>query len=269
MKRSIEFFVTCPFLHFTRTFTTKLVVTFHTNLLHIFGGLNQRSQHFEQNRQFDQPRNFQFNYPHNQTRPLNNQFQRNQNYSSNNFRHERADSDSSFDFSDIESVASHRRLSSPAAIPMYSDLHRRRSASLYGGSVSPREEMLRAQMMGGGLHGSLYDYPMMGGSLYGPPMSRYGGAGGMYGGLGMGCRPSSVMGMSGMGYGMGGMRSGMGYGGMGYGGMGYGGMGYGGMGYGGMGYGGYGRPFRTGGLVESRSPHMCRAKSWSAHARLF
>ncbi|KAH9819661.1 hypothetical protein DFH28DRAFT_886188 [Melampsora americana] len=152
---------------------------------------------------------------------------------------------------------------------MYPDLHHRRSVpSLYGGSVSPREEILRAQMMRGGMNGSLYNYPMAGGSLYGPPMSRYGGTGGMYGGLGM-CRPSSVMGMGGMGYGMGGMRTGMGYGAMGYGGMGMGGMGYGGLGMGVMGYGGYVRPYRTSGLVESRSPHLCRAKSWSAHARLF
>ncbi|EGG10080.1 uncharacterized protein MELLADRAFT_94420 [Melampsora larici-populina 98AG31] len=134
---------------------------------------------------------------------------------------------------------------------MYSDLHHRRSASLYAGSVSPREEMLRAQMMGGHF-GPRYDYPMMGGPLFRSPMSRYAGAGGMYD-LGMGCRPSSVMGMGYMGYGMG---------------YGMGGM-HPGMGYGGMNYMGYGRPFRTGGLVESRSPHMCRAKSWSAHARLF
>ncbi|EHS62761.1 hypothetical protein PGTUg99_032604 [Puccinia graminis f. sp. tritici] len=125
-------------------------------------------------------------------------------------------------------------------------------------SSSPREQMLRAQMMRGDLYAM---DPMMGrmglGAGYG---SMYGGMGGygvgpsMYGpgsvyGAGMMTRPRPMMGMGPVG--MGGMGMGMGMGGMG------------------MGMGMYGRPYRMSGLVETPSPHLTRAKSWSAYGRMF
>ncbi|PLW12320.1 hypothetical protein PCANC_18322 [Puccinia coronata f. sp. avenae] len=125
--------------------------------------------------------------------------------------------------------------------------------SMYGMGMmgaSPREQMMRAQMM----RGDLYSMD--------PMMSRMGmgsGYGGMYGGMGgygM-CGPGSIygggmMGRSMMGMGpMGGMGMGMGM--------------YGGGMYGGM----YGRPYRMSGLVETPSPHLTRAKTWSAYGRLY
>ncbi|CAH7681935.1 expressed protein [Phakopsora pachyrhizi] len=184
---------------------------------------------------------------------------------------------------DVESLESHIRHGSVVDGNMYGNGY-----GMGMMSSSPREHMMRAQMMrAGGGPGGLYSMDM-GGMGMGPMYGGYGYSqfgGGMYppasmvgrgsmlaspmcrGGMmphpqmgGMGMVPSGRLGMGGMG----GMGMGMGaMGGMG----GMGGMGMRGMGMGmGMGYGP--RFPRMGGLVESRSPRMTRAKSWSATGRM-
>lgn len=139
---------------------------------------------------------------------------------------------------DLDHLRAHRRRNSLGTGNMYGY-----GMGLMG--TSPREHMLRAQMMRGDLYSMdpLMGRMGMGGPGYGmyPGGSMYGGlgAGSMYGGMygpGMMGRPPMV------------------------------GMGIPPMG----GMGMYGRPYpyRMSGLVDSHSPCLTRAKSWSAYGRL-